>query len=262
MKLSELKRNKNILVQGGSGTGKTTIVGTLCKFIPTLLITSDIGGLDTLNTIGIDPEIIYMADWAKCWDSFQEVEKKAPNFKAIAIDDFGATQVTARRKIERMPRGYTEEKVGMTKLMPQITQELMRGERRMQIQDWGSMWIAIETFLYEVLALPPVIKLVTVLESPDEDPRTGELRLYPNLQGAIRHSLPARFSLVAEAFIAEHKDKLHYCLSSKPHPRVSTKDRYGTGRTWVNPDMAQVLAYLNGKGNPETDIEKAIGIGL
>lgn len=260
MKLSEIPRDKRILVQGASGVGKTTIIGTLCKLVPTLLITSDKEGLETLATMGIDPEVVFMEDWVKCWDYYTEIVKLVPNFKAIAIDDFGATQITARHKIERMPRGYREEQD--RQFSTTVKRELMRGERTMELRDWGKMWIAMETFLYSILDLPPVIKLVTVLESADNDPRTGEMRLYPNLQGAIRHSLPARFSLVAEAFIAEYKDKFYYCLSSKSHPRVATKDRYGQGRTWVNPNMAQVLAYINGRGEEESEVEKAVGIGL
>lgn len=260
MKLSEIPRDKRVLIQGGSGTGKTTIIGTLCKLVPTLLITSDKEGLETLATMGIDPEIIYIEDWKKCWDYFQQIVKASAAVKALAIDDFGATQSAARHKLERMPRGYKEEQD--KQFAATVRKELMMGERHMEIRDWGGMWIALETFLYEVLNLSPQVKLVTVLESADEDPRTGELRLYPNLQGAIRHSLPARFSLVAEAFITEYKDKLYYCLSSKSHPRVATKDRYGAGRTWVNPSMSAVLAYLNHKGEPETETEKAIGVGL
>ena len=259
-KLSEIARDKRILIQGASGVGKTHTVGTLCRFIPTLLITSDAEGLDTLATEGLDPETVFIKDWVKCWDYFTEIARAAPSFKAIAIDDFGATQVTARRKIEAMPRGYREEQDKQWSTT--VRRELMRGERTMELRDWGKMWVAMETFLYSVLDLPPIIKTVTVLEAADNDPRTGELRLYPNLQGAIRHSLPARFSLVAEAFIAEHKDRYYYCLSSKSHPRVATKDRYGTGRTWVNPDMAKVLAYMNGKGGNEDEVEKAIGVGL
>ena len=262
MKLSELELRKNILVQGWNGVGKTTFIGTLCELVPTLVITSDVDGLETLASRGIDPDVIVLDDWVKCWDKFTEIQRLSKNYKAIAIDDFGATQAAARHKIEKTPRGYAEEKTGMSKLIPQITAELMRGERRLQMQDWGGMWIAMETFLYEVLSLSPVIKLVTVLESPEDDPRTGEMKLMPNLQGAIRYSLPARFSLVAEAFIAEHKDKYYYCLSSKSHPRVATKDRYGKGRTWVNPTMQNVLSYINKKGKEETDEEKAIGIGL
>jgi len=259
-KLSEIPRDKRVLVQGQSGTGKTTIIGTLCRLVPTLLITSDKEGLETLATMGLDPEVIYMDDWVQCWDKYGEITKAVPSFKALAIDDFGATQATARHKIEEMPRGYKEEQD--RDFRTTVRRELMRGERTMEMRDWGKMWVAIENFLSAVLALPPQIKLVTVLESPEEDPRTGKMRLYPNLQGAIRHSLPARFSLVAEAFVGEHKDVMHYCLSSKPHPRVATKDRYGKGRTWVDPSMVNILAYLNGKGGEETEIEKAIGTGL
>jgi len=262
VKLSEIERDKNILIQGGSGVGKTTIIGTMCKLVPTLVITSDVEGLETLASQGLNPEVILMEDWSKCWDVFQEIQKKAGDYKALAIDDFGATQTTARHKIERMPRGYKEEQAGLSKVIPTIKAELMRGERRMQMQDWGNMWIAIETFLYELLSLPPQIKLVTVLEAPEDDPRTGEMRLMPNLQGAIKYSLSARFSLVAEAFISEYKDNQYYCLSSLSHPKVATKDRFGTGRTWIDPKMSDVLAYINHKGKPETDIEKALGIGL
>jgi len=260
MKLSEMPRDKRVLVQGGSGTGKTTIIGTLCKLVPTLLVTSDKEGLETLATMGIDPEVVYLDDWMNCWDKYAEIVKAIPNFKALAIDDFGATQVVARNKIERMPRGYKEEQD--RDFRTTVRRELMRGERTMEMRDWGKMWVAMENFLSAVLTLPPTIKLVTVLESPDDDPRTGKMRLYPNLQGAIRHSLPARFSLVAEAFLAEHKEKLYYCLSSKPHPKVATKDRYGHGRTWIDPNMADVLAYINGKGGEENEVEKAIGTGL
>lgn len=159
-----------------------------------------------------------------------------------------------------MPRGFKEEQD--KQFTTTVQRELMRGERTMELRDWGKMWVAMETFLYSILDLPPSIKLVTVLESPDEDPRTQEQRLYPNLQGAIRHSLPARFGLVAEAFIAEADSKLHYCLSCTSHPRVATKSRHGTGRTWINPDIAKVLAYMNGRGDAETELERKIGAGL
>lgn len=260
VKLSEISRDKRILIQGASGVGKTTIIGTLCRLTPTLLITSDAEGLETLATMGLDPEVIYIEDWVKCWDYYTEIVKLSPNFKALAIDDFGATQITARHKIEKMPKGYREEQDKQWSTT--VRRELMRGERTMELRDWGKMWVAMETFLYSILDLSPTIKVVTVLESADEDPRTGEQRLYPNLQGAIRHSLPARFGLVAEAFIAETDNKLQYCLSCASHPKVATKSRYGGGRTWVNPSMADVLAYMNGKGNPETETERKIGAGL
>ena len=261
MKLSEVKVDRRILVQGRGGTGKTTIIGTLCKLLPTLVVTCDANGLDTLRHMGVDPEVVLMHDWKNCWDDFKKIAEASSRCRAVAIDDFGSVQTTARRKIEQMPRGWDEEHA--KNLGPAVKQQLMRGERRMQMQDWGGMWVAMETFLYEVLALPYAVKLVTVLEAPDKDPRTGEMRLFPQLQGAIQNTLSPRFSLVAESFIAEHDDKTYYCLSCRSHPKIETKTRFSeAGRTWVNPDMTRVLAYCGGKGGVESKLESDIGIGI
>lgn len=262
MRLTDVKTDRRILIQGRGGVGKTTIIGTLCRLLPTVVVTADKNGLDTLRHMGVDPEVVLISDWKDCWDSYKQIVEASSRCRAVAIDDFGSIQTTARRKIEAAPRGWDEEHA--KNIAPAITGQLMRGERRMQMQDWGGMWVAMETFLYEVLALPFAVKLVTVLEAPDKDPRTGEIRLYPQLQGAIQSTLSPRFSLVAEAFVAEHDSKSYYCLSCRPHPRIETKTRFEAdgGRTWVNPDMARVLAYCTGKGGEETKLETDIGIGL
>ena len=265
MKLSEVKADKRILIQGRGGTGKTTIIGTLCRLLPTLVVTCDANGLDTLKHMDVNPEVVLMKDWKNCWDDFKLIAEHIKDCRAIALDDFTNVQTTARRKIEMMPRGWDEEKSqGTAQFAAQVKQALMRGERKLQMQDWGGMWVAMETFLYEVLALSFKVKLVTVLEAPDNDPRTGETRLYPQLQGAIRHTLSPRFSLVAESFITDYDGSTYYCLSSRSHPKVETKDRFrhGGGRTWVDPDIAKILAYVNGKGGAESDIESKIGIGI
>ena len=261
MKLSATRRDKRILILGKGGTGKTNLVGTLCEVMPTLVVTSDIAGLETLASQGIDPEVIHIQTWRKCWSYFDEIAKLASRFKALAIDDFGNIQETARHKIERMPRYPSEEQAG-ARFEPQVRRELMLGERTLEMRDWGKMWVAMETFLYEVLALPFEVKLVTVLEDTADDLRTGERRIYPNLQGAMRYSLSARFSLVAEAFIAELDGIQYYCLTSRSHPRIETKDRYGSGRTWVDPTALKLLSYINKKGGAESKIEQAIGTGI
>ena len=138
----------------------------------------------------------------------------------------------------------------------------MLGERRLQIQQWGELWLACESFLYEVLALPFVIKLVTVLEGVVENPRNNQMHIYPNLLGQIRTTLPARFSIVAQSFVADFEGKRYHCLSSHSHPKIESKDRYGKGRTWLDPKMANILQYMEGKAKEETELEKKIGIGL
>jgi len=263
VKLSALELDRRILVMGSGGTGKTTLVGTLCQLIPTLVVTGDVNGLETLKAMGVDPEVILVKDWRRIWDYYKEIVEGATQFKAIAIDDMGAVQETARHKIERMPRGWQEEKLTPREFIPQVQRELLLGERRLQLQQWGEMWIAIETFIYELLNLPYQVKLVTTLEGVHEHPRDSKDHVYPALTGQVRETLSARFSLVAETFIYEAGNKLHYCLTSRSHPRMETKDRYVTGgRTWVDPSMAKVLAHIAGKGEEENEVEKRIGLGL
>lgn len=264
MKLKELEKDKRILVIGASGTGKTTIIGTLCKLIPTLVVTADINGLETLETMGVNPEVVFVKDWNRIYDHFGEIKQHIDDCLALAIDDLGAMQMATRHKIEKYPIGKFEEKAMQAKpaeFRESVRRELMLGERRMQIQQWGDLWIAMESFLVEALELPFAVKMVTVLEGLAENPRDNQQHIYPKLLGQTQTTIPARFSIVAEAFITEHEKKLYYCLSSRSHPKIETKDRFG-GRTWVNPDMKAILAHMNRKGGEETELEKKIGIGL
>jgi hypothetical protein len=267
MKLDSLKLDKRILVIGSSGTGKTRLCGTLCKVLPTLLVTGDANGLETIRTMNLNPEVIFIDDWKQSWDYFKAIKEASSRCVALAIDDFGSIQLASRQKIERMPAGYREEKSQQAhpaEFEENTRRELMAGERRMQIQQWGELWIALESFLYEVLALPYAAKLVTVLEGVAENPRDNQDHIYPALQGQARTTIPARFSLVAEAFIARQEGKQYYCLTSRGHEKIETKDRFSTtgGRTWVNPDAAELLQYCEHRGTSETPLELKIGTGL
>ena len=267
MKLSEIQSDKRILIIGGSGTGKTTLIGTLCQLVPTLVITADANGLDTLRSMGIDTEIILLEDWGHVWSYYTEIAKLANTYAAIAIDDLGAVQETSQDRIELSPRHAGEEKQrdrDKVAFQTQLKEQIMLGERRLQIQQWGELYLAVSNFVSEILRLPYRVKLVTCLETIKSSPRDGADHIYPAIAGQIAYTLPAKFSMVAETFIANIDGANHYTLTCKTHPRVETKTRYDTtgGRTWVNPSLQKVLKYINSEGEPETNLEKKIGIGL
>lgn len=263
--MSEILTAHKVLVEGASGTGKTHLVGTLAGLVPTLVVTADPDGLETLRQMPLLPEteIILVAGWENIWEQYKEIAGKVETLGALALDDFGSLQDTSRRKIDRAPRTPKEEQGGAGAELA-IRQGLMLGERRMQIQQWGELWIALDAFLYEVLKLPYRLKLVTVLEGKAKNPRTGEEHLYPDLAGQMRTSILARFGLVAETFISyDRENRPLYCLHSRGHPRIETKDRYSPGgRTWVNPTAERLIAHLGRGGEKETEQEKRIGTGL
>ena len=270
MKLNEIQQPRNILVIGGSGTGKTHLIGTLVELMPkTLVVTSDSQGLQTLTTMGFNPEVIIVEDWLQIWKVFGQIVVASKEFDCIALDDFGAMQKTAERKVVLEPKSWADDKVikdkGITEFRRKAREQLLLGERRMQIQQWGELFTALESFTSEVLKLPFKVKLFTTLEGVAKNPRTSEDHIYPQLSGQVRTTFPARFSLVSETFIStigKDDSRLYYSMTCRSHSRIETKSRFGEGRTWVSPTMAKVLAYINHKGAPETEDEKKIGSGL
>lgn len=265
MKLKDITRDKRLLILGGSKTGKTRLLGTLCQVVPTLYITGDKDGLDTLEAMGVDPEILLIEDWRDIWKIWQSIQKLAPDFKALAVDDLGSIQRAARRKVETSGRGAAEERMAPADRLATIQRQLMQGDRRLQMQQWGELAISVETFLQALLGLSIPLKVVTVLEELREHPRSGAECLWPNLDGSIRYDLPAYFSLIGSTFVTADQNAASYWLTTRPHSRIPTGERYGAPRTWENPTMLRVLKHINRAEQPEdaeTPRERATGVGI
>jgi len=265
MKLKDIQRDKRLLILGGSKTGKTQLLGTLCQVVPTLYVTGDRDGLDTLEAMGVDPEIILIEDWRDIWNLWTTIRKAAPNFKALAVDDLGSIQRAARRKIETSGRGRAEEQMAPANRLEAIQKQLMQGDRRLIMSQWGELAISVDTFLQELLNLPIPLKVVTVLEELREHPRSGLEHLFPNLDGSIRYDLLAYFSFIGSTFVTSDQTQATYWLTTRPHSRIATGERYGSPRTWENPTMLRVLKHINRAEAPEdaeTPREKAVGVGI
>ena len=162
-----------------------------------------------------------------------------------------------------MPRRWEER---IPNIAERIEKELLLGERKLEFDQWGMITMACESFLNRIMPMSFKVRLVTIREVIDTDKRTGEEKLYPALRGALRTGISARFSLVAESFLATVDKKQVFCLSSRSHPKVETKDRFsvdGNGRTWLNPDMSKILQHINRKEEvAESEIERKIGSGI
>lgn len=264
MKLSDISSDYRYLVLGQSGTGKTTLIGTLAELMPTVIVTSDAQGLQTLKAMNIKPEteVILISDWADVWDYYKQIAKLSESHAAIAMDDFGSLQETSRRRLEREP-AYEDRRQSRAQRELAIREQLMLGDKRMKIQDWGQLWISMENFLYETLKLLFKVKLVTVLEDKANNPRDNSEHIYPALQGSLRTSILPRFGFVGETFISYDSDnKPLYALHCQSHPKVESKTRYGKGRTWVNPTAQKLLKHIQGGEDAESEVEKRVGTGI
>ena len=268
MKVSDFTRRPNLMIMGDSGTGKTHILGTFALMLPSVVVTSDKDGIDTLASMGItDTHVVYIENWAHVWDAWDEIRVLLRNgIRAILLDDFGATQEQIIRKSSLTPRTSDEYRMNPAARSDHMRAQLLRGDRRLQYQQWGEIGGAGEAFLYEVKHSTAQIVVATVLEETRDNPRTGLDQIYPDLAGSLRYSVLSKFSLVTSAFKDFDDDgNVHWCLSSLPHPRVPTKDRVSVPRTWVNPTAERLLLHIVNKDGgeyAETDQEKKIGIGI
>lgn len=266
MKLTDMPDNPwHILVMGGPKTGKTQLIGSLCQLVPTVVVTADPIGLDTLRSMHVDPEVILLDDWGKAYEAYERLEALAKTHRAIALDDLGSSQAKIRTRILHQPQGKDEYKLGRNELGQQIDRQLMLGGRRLQLQGYGAMATGMNTFMEAFLRLPYRIKVITVLEELREHPRSGENHLFPALEGSLRYELPARFSLVSSLWLHQVDGTTYFCGTTRPHPHIPTGTRYGAPRTWINPDMSKLLKSIQGKeevADQETKVEQAIGTGL
>lgn len=266
MKLSELEmKPSKILICGESGSGKTFLAGTMARVLPTLFITSDISGLDTLRAMKVDPDVVLLREWTDVWTAYLDIKKNIGRYKAVAVDDLSKIQETGAAKILRQP---LKGEQGAT--IAQLEKEIMYGERYIgsdaKHDRYGSQWQQLYTllsaFVDSVLKLPVDYIMVTAIEDEATNPRTGEPSLYPDLAGGMRKSLAARFSLVCSSFVATVDGKTRFALTCLPHPRMETKSRFGKARTWVDPSFSRLVDHILNVESPESPEEVALGYGL
>lgn len=152
MKLSDIVPEKNILVLGMGGTGKTHLGGTMCDILPTCIVTGDTTGLETLITMNnakpfkFSPHIIYIESWLKSSEYVEEIEKCSDTDLALVLDDFGSIQDKSYNKAARMPRRWEEKQANIKE---SIERQLLLGERKLEYDQWGQVTMACETFLKE-----------------------------------------------------------------------------------------------------------------
>ena len=267
MKLIDLKPRPTVAVLGEAGSGKTYLLGTLCQLLPTIVLSSDLDGLDTLIKMKAEPvEIIHITDWRNAWDYLDTVKEALQHgVRAIAVDDFGSSQETIRRKAMMMPRSRDEERMKPADREASLRRAFLLGDRRLQFQGWQEVAESGRDFIWELRQLPYQYLMVNMLEGLRQHPRTGEDHLFPELDGRLRETILARFSVVLELFYQHHRGQEYWCGTTRAHPRTSAKDRVGTPRTWTSPTAAKLLVHIMGKEaaiDAETETERQIGVGI
>lgn len=200
------------LIYGPPGGGKTTLGGSAALRVRTLIISAESGLLSLQNLkdeSGKTPDIDYtqIKSFSDMEAAFHFLKNEKHDYQAVVIDSLTEIQRVCKDAI-----------MDDTK------------KSALEMRDWGTLASKIERMVRAFRDLPMHL-IITALEDAETDKLTGEVKVWPALQGSVQKQLPAYFDLVAYAFTKEvgegsERKTVHGILTQNSGKYVA-KDRSG-----------------------------------
>lgn len=206
------EHHSKILVYGPSGVGKTSLGGTMALREKTIILSAESGLLSLRN--------------------LRDEKGNPPSIDFVQIHNF-ADMEAAYHHLKNVSHGYGGVVIdSLTEIQKVCKDAIMEQTKKdaMQIADWGVLAHKIERMVRAFRDLPMHV-LVTALDDAETDKATGEVRVWPALQGSVQKQLPAYFDIVLYAFTREtgepdQRRTVHAVLTQNSGKYVA-KDRSG-----------------------------------
>jgi hypothetical protein len=197
----------NTLSIGDSGKGKTHFVGTICDHGNPFVIDSE-GGVTTIANKRFD----YVK--VNTWSEFKE----ALNWFMINREKNKETgEVT----------GYTHLVIdSITRLQNYLVKEIVGDDiKNPTMNQWGDVLAHMRVLLDKLTKQCPVPIHMTAMAMEAKDDITGQVKIYPNLQGSIRYDLAGYFDVVLYHDCGEKDGDQVYWVQTKGDQRTVAKSR-------------------------------------
>lgn len=248
MQVIDIKRNVNekifALIYGGSGTGKTHLVGTLGELGRVLVIDIDQGYKTIVNAPDIT-QAMKNNIVVTTFDQFGDLDKA---FKLIKKNDpkewTNALGATIEKPFDWIVWDTWSE------IQWSMMQQLRKNEslmvaagkdidfrKNVQIQHWG-MLTDLNKLAVDQLRDLPVNQVFTMQEKVDKNEITGEVIKGPAIHGKMTSEMPAYFDVVVHTY-ADMSGK--FCATTLPKQKWPAKTRLGVGKDYVNPTAKQIF---------------------
>lgn len=232
------------LVYGGSGTGKTHLMGTLGELGYTLVIDIDQG----YKTIVSAPDITtIMKDniVISTFDQFGDLDKA---FKLIQKNDPKEWSKALGTEIDKSFDWIVWDT--WSEIQWAMMQQLRKNEslvvaagkdidfrKNVQIQHWG-MLTDLNKLAIEQLRGLPVNQIFTMQEKVDKNEITQETVKGPAIHGKLTMEIPAYFDIVVHTYTDLQG---HFCATTLPKQKWPAKTRLGVGQDLVNPTAKKLF---------------------
>ena len=229
------------LVYGGSGTGKTHLIGTLGELGTVLVIDIDKGfktiayakdldkarenitivSFDSFKDLGQAYKLIKDNDPVK-WNKFFGKEVATKPFDWIVWDTWSEIQWHMLQKLR--------EKEGLSGIG-------LEYRKNIQIQHWG-MVTDLNKLSIESLRDCDVNQIFTMQETMSKDELSGQIIGGPAIHGKLVQEVPAYFDIVVHTYV-DIQGK--FVASTKPKGKWPAKTRIAENKEHVNPRASDIF---------------------
>lgn len=226
------------LIYGGSGTGKTELIGTLGELGKVLIIDIDKGyktlkyskrvepfrdnlyvvSFDTFKDLDAAYKLAKDNDPEK-WDKAIGIKEK---FDWIVFDTWSELQWAIQQQLR------TEQGINSTTL---------EYRKNLQIQHWGMM-TDLNKLSVESLRDCDVNIVLTMQETMTRDEISGQIFGGPAIHGKLVQEMPAYFDIVVHTTVDLQGN---FIASTKPKGKWPAKTRIGTIEEYKNPYAKQIF---------------------
>lgn len=229
------------LIYGGSGTGKTHLMGTVAELGTMLLIDIDQGYLTIKNAKDIKP---FHDNITVC--SFDKFEDLDTAFKLIEANDVKKWNAFFKAEVITKPFDWivwdTWSEIQWFMMQKLRANEGLSGvginfRKNVQIQHWGSL-TDLNKLAIQSLRDCKVNQLFTMQEAMMKDELSGQVYGGPAIHGKLVQEFPAFFDVVVYTY-TDLQGK--FCARTKPKGKMTAKTRLGEGQEFVNPTAKQLF---------------------
>ena len=229
------------LVYGGSGTGKTHLIGTLGELGTVLLIDIDKG----FKTIAFSKDLEKAREniTIVSFDSFKDLDQA---YKLIKDNDPAKWNKFFGQEVCTKPFDWivwdTWSEIQWHMMQKLREKENLSGigldyRKNIQIQHWG-MVTDLNKLSVESLRECKVNQIFTMQETMTKDELSGQITGGPAIHGKLVQEMPAYFDIVVHTYVDIQG---RFVASTKPKGKWPAKTRIAENAEYVNPRAKDIF---------------------
>jgi hypothetical protein len=235
-KAGEREPNRNILIYGDSGVGKTRLAGS-ADAVPEMrsVLCIDVeGGSETLKHTYPNVDTVRVERWSEVQDVYDELFAGNHKYRTVIVDSLSETQ-----------------KFNMYGIMRKVLESNSEREEFVpSMREWGINLEQMRKFVRAFRDLP-LNTIFTCLMKSEKDNKTGMLIKEPSLSGKLCKEVSAFLDIVVfmykkEMTDADNNTSQAHLLLTEATDTTTAKDRTGKlPQVIIEPTMAEIMKYIN-----------------